>query len=238
MVGRMLEIKCTTTRVINTKGIEDGEICPHYYWVQVQLQLECCDLDECDFWQCKLKDYWSKDTWISLLTDSETETMHTEQQNIKIDINDRFKYGTLIELIPIKMDSLPDKHKIEWYGKYIYPTKLDCTLDDKIKWAENMRKSWKTIYPEYATEYKFARILYWHLEKSHCYLIKRDRQWFKNKLPLFQNFWDEVEMYKNNPEKKQILINEMAAEEEKKELKKQKVVDIKKLSYKDMFDSD
>lgn len=238
MVGRMLEIKCTTSRIINTQGLEDGEICPHYYWVQVQLQLECCDLEDCDFWQCKLKDYWSKDTWNDLVLDSDTETNCTEQQNIKIDINDKFKYGTLIELIPIKMDTLPDKHKIEWYGKYIYPTELNCSLSDKVKWAENMRKNWKEIYPEYIADYKFARILYWHLEKSHCYLIKRDREWFKNKLPKFQEFWDQVEMYKNNPDMKQKLIDEIADQEAKTNAKKYTKIETKKPSYADMFDSD
>ena len=38
------------------KDVKKG-VCPAYYWVQVQLQLECCDLDECDFWQCKIVEY-------------------------------------------------------------------------------------------------------------------------------------------------------------------------------------
>ena len=39
----------------NIFGEIDGEICPHYYWVQVQVQLECCDLEEFDFWQCSIR---------------------------------------------------------------------------------------------------------------------------------------------------------------------------------------
>ena len=56
-IGRMLEIKCPYSRKIITEGEIDGTICPHYYWCQVQQQLECCDLDYCDFWQCNLKEY-------------------------------------------------------------------------------------------------------------------------------------------------------------------------------------
>ena len=35
-------------------------ICPVYYWIQTQLQLECCDLEECDFWQAEIKEYSSR----------------------------------------------------------------------------------------------------------------------------------------------------------------------------------
>jgi putative phage-type endonuclease len=255
MVGRMLEIKCVTSRVINTTGDEDGVITPHYYWVQVQLQLECCNLETCDFWQCKLSDGiikkykvgdewtqrsvpYTKEEWINIL-DDERETLHTEQQGEIIDINPLYKYGVLIELIPIKKDDLLPSHRIEWYGKYIYPTELNATRDEKILWAEDMRLNWKEKYPELATEYKFARILYWHLEKSHCYLIKRDRKWFAEKYPKFKEFWNQVLEYRNNHHKKQELIDQIArteSEQEKKRIVKQQNQIKRNLT--DMFDSD
>lgn len=64
-VGRMIEIKCPLWRKIKLQGEIKDEICPIYYWVQVQLQLECCDLDECDFWQCDIKEYYSKNDFIA-----------------------------------------------------------------------------------------------------------------------------------------------------------------------------
>lgn len=48
--GRMLEIKNIVNREIT--GIPKKE-----YWVQTQLQMECCDLDECDFLECRFKEY-------------------------------------------------------------------------------------------------------------------------------------------------------------------------------------
>jgi len=268
MVGRMLEIKCVTSRIINTTGDEDGVITPHYYWVQVQLQLECCNLEYCDFWQCKLVDGvikkfkvgeewtarsipWSRENWDDLL-DNEKDAIvsiqdaHTVQQGIAIEINPLHKYGCLIELIPIRKDDLPPSHRIEWYGKYIYPTELDATREEKITWAENMRVNWKTIYPELSTEYKFARVLYWHLSKSHCLLIKRNREWFKEKYPKFKEFWDQVLIYRDNPIKKQELIDQIAKEEaireEKKVIKAQtelnKVKPKEQINYAAMFDSD
>lgn len=51
--GRMLEIKNIVNRDIT--GIPKKE-----YWIQTQFQMECCDLDECDFLECAFKEYTSK----------------------------------------------------------------------------------------------------------------------------------------------------------------------------------
>jgi putative phage-type endonuclease len=48
--GRMLEIKNIVNREIN--GIPKKE-----YWIQMQLQMEVCDLDECDFLETKFTEY-------------------------------------------------------------------------------------------------------------------------------------------------------------------------------------
>ena len=48
--GRMLEIKNVVSREIT--GIPKKE-----YWVQMQLQMEVCDLDECDFLETKFIEY-------------------------------------------------------------------------------------------------------------------------------------------------------------------------------------
>jgi putative phage-type endonuclease len=45
--GVMLEIKCPKRRQIT--GIP-----PIYYYCQMQLQLECCNLEECDFLECEI----------------------------------------------------------------------------------------------------------------------------------------------------------------------------------------
>jgi putative phage-type endonuclease len=52
LFGRMLEIKNIVNREI------DGVPSP-LYWVQMQMQMECCDLDECDFVETRFKEYAS-----------------------------------------------------------------------------------------------------------------------------------------------------------------------------------
>jgi putative phage-type endonuclease len=47
LVGRLVEIKCPSTRVI-----KDGDI-PFEYWCQMQLQMEVCGVDACEFVEAK-----------------------------------------------------------------------------------------------------------------------------------------------------------------------------------------
>ena len=57
-LGRMLEIKNVFTREINGIPKED-------YWVQMQIQMEVCDLNECDFLETKYKEHTSRDSYVN-----------------------------------------------------------------------------------------------------------------------------------------------------------------------------
>lgn len=61
--GRMLEIKNIVNRVID--GIPKKE-----YWVQMQLQMEVCDLDECDFLETKFIEYNDRETFFQDVQDN------------------------------------------------------------------------------------------------------------------------------------------------------------------------
>ena len=54
--GRMLEIKNPVSREID--GVPKKE-----YWIQMQLQMETCDLDECDFLETKFFEYENEDAF-------------------------------------------------------------------------------------------------------------------------------------------------------------------------------
>ena len=60
--GRMLEIKNIVNREID--GIPKKE-----YWIQMQLQMEVCDLDECDFLETKFTEYDNGDAFYNDATD-------------------------------------------------------------------------------------------------------------------------------------------------------------------------
>ena len=58
LYGRMLEIKNIVNRTLS--GIPKYE-----YWIQMQLQMEVCDLDYCDFLECKFTEYNSYDDFMN-----------------------------------------------------------------------------------------------------------------------------------------------------------------------------
>ena len=54
--GILVEIKCPSSRV------PDGTV-PFEYWCQMQLQLACCDLSYCDFFDARFVEIEDKETW-------------------------------------------------------------------------------------------------------------------------------------------------------------------------------
>lgn len=242
-LGRMLEIKCVTTRTINDTGPEhilhytekkDPGIVPHYYWIQIQLQLECCDLELCDFWQCKLRDYWSR----KLLDEAVIKygkSTHVIGQGIKYEMNPNLETGTYIELLPKDTSKIPKDEKVMWYSKYIYPYNMAEKIDDKYKWALDMKKNWKILYPQYVKDYEFGKIIFYHLEKSHCYLVERDVEWFKETLPRFKEFWDIVLLYRNDKPTRDAIIEQIA---QKEMTRIEKTLKYKKDTFTVNFESD
>ena len=97
LIGRMLEIKCPLRRKIKMSGEEYGEICPKYYWCQVQIQLEVCDLDECDFLQCDIREYKSREEWLN--DDTSVYKFYHTTEGKEIKMNDKTKKGAIIEFV-------------------------------------------------------------------------------------------------------------------------------------------
>jgi len=58
LYGRMVEIKNPTTREITGIPKED-------YWIQMQLQMETCNLNECDFLETVFKEYEDEESFIN-----------------------------------------------------------------------------------------------------------------------------------------------------------------------------
>lgn len=196
MVGRMLEIKCPKTRVIKTEGEIIDNICPIYYWIQVQLQLECCDLDECDFWQCDIKEYENKDKFL---------------EDTDPDLPDKSKYfgyekGAVIQLLPLTRQieaskNLKDYNNVVYEdAKIIYPPKIDMTPLEYDIWISDALSKLSIDYKDFY----FDKVLYWRLEKSHNVTINRDKKWFNENLPTFEKVWNYVVFFRNNSELYQI----------------------------------
>jgi len=159
--GRMLEIKNVVSREIN--GIPKKE-----YWVQMQLQMEVCGLDECDFLETKFIEYSDFNSYnddnissdkmkgiIIYFHTKEGKPFYVYKPLNLIDINDITKWE----------DDTLNLYQSEQYKytymKFIY-WKLDvlsCVLVLRNReWFKNnvpqLEKVWKIIEEERVTGYE------------------------------------------------------------------------------------
>jgi putative phage-type endonuclease len=196
-LGTMLEIKCPFSREIQISGEIAGGICPYYYFCQVQQQLECCDLDKCDFWQCKIVEYKDRNEY---LLDTEYKTIFHEGTTGKvININPIWTRGCLLQFLPKKYEPTHDEDKHEYKSTYIYPPRLDMSMEEYDSWVLRTLSSWYTDNPQMAEDYYFDKVLYWKIPKSHNVTIHRDQVWFQSIYPVLLQTWKKVQYYRNNP---------------------------------------
>jgi putative phage-type endonuclease len=195
-IGTMLEIKCPYSREIKTKGKIMGDICPYYYYCQVQQQLECCDLDKCDFWQCQIYQYINREEY---LMDVDFEPVFSEGNEGEIKpIDNIFARGCLLQFLPKIYEPTFEEDKHEYKSKYIYPPRLDMTQSQYDDWCLNIITNWQNEYPEMANDYYFDKIIYWKIPKSHNVCIIRDKEWFNNVYPILQQTWEKVLYYREH----------------------------------------
>lgn len=114
--GRMLEIKNIVNREINGNPKK-------IYWIQMQLQMEVCNLNECDFLECRFKEY-------------ESEEEFREDGTFNYNNNDKMK-GIILHF--------------QQDGKPVYEyMPINCSEQDYLVWKEEKMKLEltfiKTIY--------------------------------------------------------------------------------------------
>ena len=168
--GVMIEIKCPYSR-----KIQEGSI-PIYYYIQIQIQLECTDLEQCDFLECEIKE----------ITLSEF--------NDNDNVNDK---GILLN----KVDE-PDNSET----KYIYPPDDLYTTEDYINWSNKVIQENTDIVKIEPIYYivekwyvlKINREKEWfnsvkHYFKDTIEIIKK----FQQDKQLFENFKESIYLMKN-----------------------------------------
>ena len=106
--SRMLEIKCPPRRQFTHEV-------PKHYWMQMQGQLEVCDLDECDFLQVKLEEY-------SCVRDYEKDCLF-EDGIVKGLTTDKLPKGLVLE------------YEIDDNYEYLYSPWMS-SLNDILNWKK------------------------------------------------------------------------------------------------------
>ena len=162
--GIMLEIKCPSSRVI------DG-IIPTGYYCQVQMQLEVCELDRCDFLECKLKEYMSEDDYI----------------NDNFNGNNFYNFIGFEKGVVAEYFALADKkYKFDYSPIGILGQELEDWKNKAMEKYEHMND--KSII--------FASFSYWYLEEVSCIPIYRNQEWFNNSYIELKKCWDDIIYYR------------------------------------------
>lgn len=206
-LGYMLEIKCPFVREIKNKGAIAGDICPYYYYCQVQQQLECCDLEYCDFIQCSLVEYPDRETY---LRDVDHKFIITEDVDGRLmEVDNIMSKGYVLQFLPKVYEPKFDGDKHIYKGFWVYPPRLNMTQQQYDNWALNSISTWQKDYPEIAESHFFDRILYWKIKNAHTVTIPRDKEWFAKVFPVLQDTWAKVCHYREHLEELP-LVQELA----------------------------
>ena len=160
--GRMLEIKNVVNREIT--GIPKKE-----YWVQMQLQMEVCDLDECDFLETKF------------IEDPDKEAFYKDSKEEE-------------QRFTLSLEGKPKGIILQFYtkdGKPFYRYKpFNITTPEQIcKWEESELEK----YESQPYQYNFMKFIYWKLEILSCVLVLRNKEWFKNNVGQLEKVWKIIE---------------------------------------------
>lgn len=177
--ARMLEIKCPPKRKF-TKNIPKG------YWMQMQGQLEVCDLDECDFLQVKIEEYdslsdYNKDVFD--ISEPYKISISTKYDNI---INGKTKENLPkgVTISYIKPDDPPGKLS------YLYP-KLFQTSEEYLNWIDGYIKK----------GYNIVETKWWKITRYELSTVYRDKLWWNNNIDKIIQFYNDYIECKNDPEK-------------------------------------
>lgn len=159
--GRLLEIKNIINRDIT--GIPKKE-----YWIQMQMQMECCNLNECDFLECRFKEYPDETTFLRETYSDDLETKFN-----------RSKDNQYKGVIMCFLDK--NQNPIYEYMPFTITSKTEC-----YKWQDKVMDEYeqKNIYWSFNS--------YWYLQEVSCILVERNRQWFNAVLPNILDFWNQV----------------------------------------------
>lgn len=159
--GRMLEIKNIVNREID--GIPKKE-----YWIQMQMQMETCDLEECDFLETKFEEYKTSEEF---LNDGQFATTQLNQRKgvimyfSKNDGNPKYIYMPLSiqtwdEFEVWETKTIEENPDLSWISNYYWKLEIiSCVLVPRNKqWFESnvhqLIAIWDTILEERRTGYE------------------------------------------------------------------------------------
>jgi putative phage-type endonuclease len=181
--GIMVEIKAPSREHLTEEIILQ-------YWIQMQLQMEVCDLDECDFVEARIKDYVSKEDYLE-------DTFYDEEGNLVYHLNSEGNPKGIVLTIE-KNVVQGDLDKI--VREYVYPFP-DGGYFESFEEEEDWIRGWISEKVEnnvdmFIEDDTRIRVTYYNIVEWECRRVNRDREWFKLRKPDFEESWNTILKYR------------------------------------------
>jgi putative phage-type endonuclease len=166
LYGRMLEIKNIVNRDIT--GIPKEE-----YWVQTQIQMEVCDLDECDFMETRFLEYSTVDAFYE---DTERDyrgvILHFIERDLKVNSMPIYKYmpvdvsldkETIDEWVKSVRDECRSENLVLFNTIFWYLQEYSCVLIQRNRfWFQSavgkIEELWRIIEKERIEGYEHRMV--------------------------------------------------------------------------------
>lgn len=201
--GRMIEVKNIFNREIN--GIPKQE-----YWVQMQIQMETCDLDDCDFIETRFKEYENVEQFYQ--TECKMSNGSVSVPEYKGIILYFIERPVSISTVSNSIDDPDSNQKTIHMNEYVnknnvttaatHPTEnqYQYVYLDPIHYSNIVGSSREHINAwiekqktDLASKYILYDTIYWYLDEFSCVLVERNKEWFNSVLPQIKEVWNIIE---------------------------------------------
>lgn len=197
--GTLLEIKNVVSRDIT--GIPKKE-----YWTQMQMQMEVCDLDFCDFLETKFTEYeYEEDFYDDINIDEQPSSSSSSSQNKLLKNRNKEYVGMMV-----------------MFNKDNEPSYEYCPLGNNSLMA---MEQWKkaTIERVLQDDATFwVRDIYWKCEVYNCVCVERNKHWFNANIASFSRCWDEIQACVDDEQRAQALVDEKQQKKNDRDERKKK----------------
>ena len=159
--GRMVEVKNIYNREITGIPLEE-------YWIQMQIQMETCGLEVCDFLETRFKEY-------------------SCEEDFYLDISPEYK-GVILFLLGKEGISGSENGSISGNSENRFeymPLYVNLEKKHVDKWIREIREKVSDTHLIYET-------VYWYLDEYSCVVVERNTLWFESVLSIFEEAWNIV----------------------------------------------
>jgi hypothetical protein len=157
--GRMVEIKNIVNREITGEPLEA-------YWIQMQIQMEVCGLNDCDFVETRFREFDGPDAFFAY--------GNTTEKGIILYFLPKFRTGEAAQSA----------------AEYVYCPLEITNSEHTCEVGVNQWMQTEILARPHSILY---HIVYWCLDEFSCALVLRNPVWFEAAQPHIAELWQTVE---------------------------------------------